>query len=59
MQYKTQVGWLLPQHNTLHPKPESTGSISIGMTMIREHADLIENQQWQKQYLIPSLIQQL
>ena len=49
MQYKTQVGWLLPQHNTLHPKPESAGSISTGMTMIREHTDLIENQQWQKQ----------
>ena len=57
MQYKTQVGWLLPQHNTLHPKPESAGSISTGMTMIREHTDLIENRQWQKQYLIPSLIQ--
>ena len=57
MQYKTQVGWLLPQHNTSHPKPEYPGSISTGMTMIREHANLIENQQWQKQYLIPSLFQ--
>ena len=57
MQYKTQVGWLLPQHNTLHPKPESAGSILTEMTLIKEHADLIENQWWQKQYLIPSLFQ--